>query len=85
MGLEQKSFVVTFAYISCWPLFESASADDVVVLVLDDVQSWLFAAHQLPELLTGETLFGAAVNKAQWEVSPIELILQEVVVSLYIK
>ena len=66
MGLEQESFVVTFVYTdSCWPLFESASADDVVVLVLDDVQSWLFAAHQLPELFIGETLFGGAVNKPQ--------------------
>jgi hypothetical protein len=66
MGLEQERFVVTFLYlVSCWPLFKSASAEDVVVLVLDDVQSRLFAAHQLPELFIGKTLFGAAVNKGQ--------------------
>jgi len=46
MGLEQESFVVTFAYkVSCWPLFESASADDKVVLVLHHVQSRFLVAH----------------------------------------
>ncbi len=38
IGLEQESFVVTFAYIvSCRPLFECASTEDVVVLALHHV------------------------------------------------
>jgi hypothetical protein len=85
MGLEQERFVVTLQFlVSCWPLFESASADDVVVLVLHDVQSRMFPAHQLPEFFIREILFGAAVNKSQREVSAVELILKELVVSLYI-
>ena len=57
MGLEQESFVVTFVYIvSCWPLFESASAEDKVVLVLHHVQSRFLVAYQPPELFVVEIM-----------------------------